>query len=89
LKIVPTINRGLAIKGKKSQGGEASSQKMTMRLDWVDKLNWEVIVVEDKRITAVCFAGGKIVVATRILELFHTDDEIAAILAHEVCTCVC
>jgi predicted Zn-dependent protease len=86
LKIVPAINRGLAIKRNKSQGGEASSQ----RLDWVDKLNWEVIVVEDKRITAVCYSGGgKIVVSMRILELFRTDEEIAAILAHEVRTCVC
>ncbi|KAM0861956.1 hypothetical protein ACQ4PT_045547 [Festuca glaucescens] len=85
LRIVPAINRGLAIKRKKSQGGEASSQKMTVRLDWVDKLNWEVIVVEDKRIRAECFAGGgKIIVSTRILDLFRTDDEIAAILAHEV-----
>ncbi|XP_039118646.1 mitochondrial metalloendopeptidase OMA1-like [Dioscorea cayenensis subsp. rotundata] len=46
--------------------------------------NWEVFVVSDKTFYAFCLPCGKIVVSTGVLDHLRTDDEIAALLGHEV-----
>ncbi|XBI95088.1 hypothetical protein VPH35_031622 [Triticum aestivum] len=82
-KIIRAIRRGLSIKSKIEQrGGEPPH--MATCLDWIDELNWEVIVaVHSKR--AHCFeGGGKIIVFTGLLDHFSTDAEIATVIAHEV-----
>ncbi|KAI4981800.1 hypothetical protein ZWY2020_022292 [Hordeum vulgare] len=53
---------------------------MTRHLDGFD---WEVIVLEDRQVNAMC-VPGKIVVYTGLLDYFKTDAEIAAVLGHEV-----
>ncbi|KQK14859.1 hypothetical protein BRADI_1g19060v3 [Brachypodium distachyon] len=50
----------------------------------LSELDWEVIVVRDKRANAYCRPGGKIIVNTGFLECLATDAEIVTILAHEV-----
>ena len=50
----------------------------------LDELKWEVIVVDDKLVNAMCLPGGKIVVYTGLLHHFNTDAEIATVLGHEV-----
>ncbi|XBI48367.1 mitochondrial metalloendopeptidase OMA1-like [Triticum dicoccoides] len=55
-------------------------QAMTRHLDGLD---WEVIVVEDRKVNAMC-VPGKIVVYTGLLDYFKTDAEIASVLGHEV-----
>lgn len=54
-------------------------------LNWMDGLDWEVIVARDLPAYAGCFPGtGKIMVDTELLELFKIDAEIAVSIAHEV-----
>jgi hypothetical protein len=57
-------------------------------LNWMDNLEWEVIIVNAQDEYMLCFPGaGKIVVYTRVLDDFKTDAEIAACIAHEVFHC--
>ncbi|KAF7081506.1 hypothetical protein CFC21_085443 [Triticum aestivum] len=50
----------------------------------LDGFKWEVIVVDNKQVNAMCAPGGKIIVYTGLLDKFNTDAEIAAVLGHEV-----
>ncbi|PPD88015.1 hypothetical protein GOBAR_DD15049 [Gossypium barbadense] len=56
------------------------SQPTTSHLDG---LNWEVLVVNEPVVNAICLPGGKIVVFRGLLEHLRTDAEIAAIIGHE------
>ncbi|MES1914845.1 MAG: hypothetical protein MHM6MM_006873 [Cercozoa sp. M6MM] len=48
-------------------------------------LDWEVVVVHNPTINAMCIAGGKILVFTGLLEALQLDDdEVAAVIAHEI-----
>jgi hypothetical protein len=63
------------------RGKARGAQPQTKHLN---ELNWEVIVVRDNLVNAMCLPGGKIVVFTGLLDHFKTDDEIATVLSHEV-----
>lgn len=47
-------------------------------------LNWEVRVVEDKAINAFALPGGKIGVFTGLLKAAQNQDQLAAVIGHEV-----
>ncbi|XBI95094.1 hypothetical protein VPH35_031628 [Triticum aestivum] len=81
-KIIGAIHRGLSIKNKIEQRRQEPLQMMTP-LDWIDELNWEVIVVEEKAWRGQCYFDGKIIVSTGLLDS-STDAEIAWVLGHEV-----
>jgi predicted Zn-dependent protease len=47
-------------------------------------LEWESHVLESDQVNAFCLPGGKIAVFTGLLELVENDDQLAAVIAHEV-----
>ncbi|KAK8518294.1 hypothetical protein V6N13_027768 [Hibiscus sabdariffa] len=66
---------------KESQEKGSSSKPTTNHLEG---LNWEVLVINQPEVNAMCLPGGKIVVFTGLLEHIQTDSEIATIIGHEV-----
>jgi predicted Zn-dependent protease len=45
---------------------------------------WEFRVIRDKEINAFCLPGGKVAVHTGLLDFVESDDELAAVVGHEV-----
>lgn len=45
---------------------------------------WEFRVIRDKEINAFCLPGGKVAVNTGLLDFVQSDDELAAVVGHEV-----
>ncbi|KAK8561042.1 hypothetical protein V6N13_026472 [Hibiscus sabdariffa] len=68
--------------GRKESQEKGSSSKPTT--NHLEGLNWEVLVIDQPEVNAMCLPGGKIVVFTGLLEHFRTDSEIATIIGHEV-----
>ncbi|CAA6802383.1 MAG: Peptidase M48-like protein [uncultured Sulfurovum sp.] len=51
----------------------------------IDKeYEWEFVLVEDEALNAFCFAGGKVLFFTGIFSLIENDDQLAAIMSHEM-----
>lgn len=45
---------------------------------------WEFRVIRDKEVNAFCLPGGKVAVHTGLLDFVESDDELAAVIGHEV-----
>ncbi|KAF3433089.1 hypothetical protein FNV43_RR24191 [Rhamnella rubrinervis] len=65
----------------RKKGQDRGAQSATSHLEG---LNWEVLVVKEPVVNALCLPGGKIVVFTGLLDHFRSDAEIATIIGHEV-----
>lgn len=70
------------VEQSRNKNKDASRPPATSHLEG---LNWEVLVVKDPMVNAVCMPGGKIIVYTGLLDHFRTDAEIATVIGHEVC----
>nr|XP_040249795.1 uncharacterized protein LOC109742872 [Aegilops tauschii subsp. strangulata] len=66
---------------KKARARQGAPQQPTTK--HLDGFEWEVIVVDNKQVNAMCAPGGKIIVYTGLLDKFSTDAEIATVLGHE------
>ncbi|TVU28425.1 hypothetical protein EJB05_19942, partial [Eragrostis curvula] len=66
---------------QKNHGEKAARRTRQANLDG---FNWEVIVVRENLVNAMCMPGGKIVVYTGLLNTFREDAQIATVLGHEV-----
>jgi len=45
---------------------------------------WEFNVIQDKQINAFCLPGGKVAVLSGLLPVADNDDQLAAVMAHEI-----
>ncbi|GAD04628.1 Zn-dependent protease with chaperone function PA4632 [Porphyromonas crevioricanis JCM 15906] len=52
--------------------------------DLASAMQWEFNTIESEQVNAFCMPGGKIVVYTGLLQLVGSDDELAAVVGHEV-----
>jgi predicted Zn-dependent protease len=48
------------------------------------RFEWEFNVLEDNHVNAFCLPGGKVAVFTGLLHVVQNDDQLAAVLGHEV-----
>ncbi|MDB5336716.1 MAG: peptidase family protein [Planctomycetaceae bacterium] len=62
---------------------EPLQREINLQLDGYE-FEWEYNVVQDDQANAFCLPGGKIVVLTGLLQLVKSDDQLAAVIAHEV-----
>lgn len=67
----------------------AMVQRVSQRIaatvgDEVESANWEFVVFDDNSANAFAMPGGKIAVFTGILKIASTDDELAAVIGHEI-----
>jgi predicted Zn-dependent protease len=53
--------------------------------DQIPGAQWEFVVFEDESANAFAMPGGKIGVNTGLLKLVDSDDELAAVVGHEIC----
>lgn len=49
-----------------------------------DTVNWEVVVFDDPQVNAFALPGGKIGVYSGLLKVANTQDQLAAVIAHEI-----
>jgi metalloendopeptidase OMA1, mitochondrial len=49
-----------------------------------DKMEWEFTLIQDRQANAFCLPGGKVAVFTGLFEVMANEDELAAVLGHEI-----
>ena len=49
-----------------------------------DDYKWEFNVIESEQVNAFCLPGGKVFFYTGILKMMDSDDQIAAVMGHEI-----
>lgn len=52
--------------------------------DMPSSVQWEFVVFEDNQLNAFAMPGGKVAVYSGLMEIVETDDELAAVIGHEV-----
>jgi predicted Zn-dependent protease len=81
----PATRRVRTIMGRlvRAAGIEPLQREINLRLRGY-RFEWEVNVVRDEQINAFCLPGGKMIVFTGILAVARNDDQVAAVLGHEI-----
>lgn len=71
----------------KDAGAQARVARIGRRIAAVSHepdLDWEYTVIEDKTPNAFALPGGKVGVNTGMFDIARTDDQLAAVIAHEI-----
>ena len=73
------------VAGKIAQAVEIEplQREINLRLSGY-RFDWEYNVIQTDQINAFCLPGGKIGVMTGLVEIVKNDDQLAAVIAHEV-----
>lgn len=79
LKRSNTISRDAALQSRVRRIGLRIAAVTPMRY-----ANWEFVVFQDPEPNAFCLPGGKVGVQTGILKIATNDNELAAVLSHEI-----
>jgi predicted Zn-dependent protease len=74
--VVRRVGKRLALIASDDYGGGFTQQMKGM--------NWEFAVIKSPDVNAFVVPGGKVVVYTGLLDIVSSEDELAAVLAHEV-----
>ena len=82
------VSRKVTQVGRRLAAATNSYLKQNGYESLLETLSWEFNVVDSKQVNAFCMPGGKIVVYTGLLTLVgngaHSDDELAAVMGHEL-----
>ena len=75
-QVVQRVGRRIAAIASDDYGGGFTKQMKNME--------WEFAVIKSNDVNAFVVPGGKVVVYTGLLDIVSSEDELAAVLAHEV-----
>ncbi len=89
------IAMGLSESEKIKQSSKLSSDKLLVakirqiggkiaKVSGREDFRWEFNVIESKQVNAFCLPGGKVFFYTGILQMMDNDDQIAAVMGHEI-----
>jgi len=85
LKDGPLVERVERVSGKVARTVEIEPLAREINLRIANyPFEWEYSVIVSGHINAFCLPGGKIGVLTGLLELVENDDQLAAVISHEV-----
>jgi predicted Zn-dependent protease len=81
----PLVERVKRVSGRVARTVEIEPLSREINLHIANyPFEWEYSVIVSRHINAFCLPGGKIGVLTGLLELVENDDELAAVISHEV-----
>lgn len=80
----PASNNGAEVKLVNCVAGGITRAVPAMNWNVAVPASWEVVVFEDDQVNAFALPGGKIGVYTGLLKVATTQDQLAAVIGHEV-----
>jgi predicted Zn-dependent protease len=85
LKQGPEVERVRRVSKRIAQAAGIEPLQREINLNLANyTFEWEYSVQKDGQVNAFCLPGGKIVVLTGLMNIVRNDDQLAAVIAHEV-----
>jgi predicted Zn-dependent protease len=80
-----SVNRVKRVGDKIVRAAEIKPLQREINLHFQEnKMEWEFTVIQDKQVNAFCLPGGKVAVFTGLFEVATNEDELAAVMGHEI-----
>ncbi|MDB5392187.1 MAG: peptidase Ste24p [Planctomycetaceae bacterium] len=81
----PDLERVTRVSQRIAKAAQIEPLQREINLRLADyEFEWEYCVLKNDQVNAFCLPGGKIVVLTGLMRTIQTDDQLAAVIAHEV-----